>query len=184
MYDVLKSKKLVIFDLDGTLVSTENGELEFFFNKLEAEVNLSIDKNIGFYSNRTLCSVLNSLPVENKNVLFEKMEGYMAEFVSGRNWIPIACGVDCYNAANEMCIDNFIVTGNFRRSSAIKMRRSGIDVNTDNLFVTSLMVESKLDVISKLISDKYIPQDILSVGDSEYDLEIARRLGIDFFLIS
>lgn len=181
----LEKKNLIIFDLDGTLVKTNQLELEVFFKLLSNEANAFINPDISSFPNRSFASAINSLPLEIREQCFNSVSNELAKFVEKQTWLPVVQGVDFLNEVQKLNCDYSIVTGNFHLASQCKLRKADIKVDISKLVATSLDFESKLDIFQGLIDKKGCSKsEVISLGDSLYDAEIAEKLGIDFIMVT
>lgn len=176
----LANIKLVIFDLDGTLVNSDNREIPYFFERLSAIIETDIERDISKYPQRTFSSVLNLVSSNNQG-LYDQLEHKMLEFVQGSTWFPLPLGVELLGQAIEQGIEYFIVTGNFKVPSIMKATLAGIKLPRDRVYCTELGSDSKALVIEKLIASRgCLPNQVLSIGDSQYDKDIADQLRLHF----
>lgn len=178
----LTNIKLVIFDLDGTLVESNEQEIDYFFKALRLEVGTDIDTDISQYPDRTFSSVINSM---NSTIsyqdLYEKLELKMTDFVQRVTWLSLPLGKKLLQQTIEQELDYFVVTGNFKQASIDKAALANIELPEERVYCTTLEFASKGKVIQTLISKhNYSPYEVLSIGDSQYDKDIADQLGLNF----
>ncbi|HIF5693207.1 MULTISPECIES: HAD family hydrolase [Vibrio harveyi group] len=185
MNSVLHNIKLVIFDLDGTLVKSNASEIPYFFEQLSVLSAMEIDSDISQYPQRTFCSVLNSIHTPNSiEVLYNELDCKMLGFAKSTVWCPLQLGEGLLELVKKQGIDYYIVTGNFKKASIQKASLAGIAIDSDKLYSTDLCSDSKLEIIKNLIADRNLCSDeVLSIGDSQYDKDIADQLGLKFLLV-
>lgn len=182
MKNNLTNIDLVIFDLDGTLVESNKQEIPYFFEVLSSKVDIDIDKDISQYTHRTFSSVINAInPSTDSDTLYCQLEEAMTSFVQRNSWFPLTSGEKIFRQTLGLGLDYYVVTGNFKKASIEKAELAGIHLPESRVFCTTLDSESKGDVIQHLLSEQKCPPDkVLSIGDSQYDKDIAKQLGMNF----
>lgn len=182
MYMELTNVELCIFDLDGTLVNSNAKEIPYFFSSLSAKLEHSINSNISHYPQRTFSSVINqAVPLQQRMPFFEALDGVMYEFVNGQTWSALEMGATLLNEARINGIKYYIVTGNYIEASLLKANKAGLMLERDKIYATTLEQDSKSQVIETLIAHHQCSADkVLSIGDSNYDEQVAHKLGIRF----
>ncbi|MCW8329856.1 HAD family hydrolase [Photobacterium sp. SDRW27] len=178
----LSDIKLCIFDLDGTLVNSNEAEIPFFFTSLSQLLNEKLDSDISNYPHRTFSSVLNNtVPLSKREEVFHQLDDIMMSFVQKQTWSSLSKGTGLLNLVLNSSMEYYIVTGNFKTPSLEKASRAGIALPLEHVYSTGLGDDSKAQVIEKLIAqNQCLPHQVLSIGDSSYDEAIAKQLGLHF----
>lgn len=180
------SIKLVVFDVDGTLVHSNSEEIPFFFDQVEKLLGQPTQRNFVHYSERTFASVINTVfDDSNKNTAFAELESALEDFSMVTDWKTHQDGFKLFTKAKDSRCEIVIVSGNFLSSTLEKLKKCNIDIEGVRVITTSLKYDSKSEIIEKIIRERKINrEEILSVGDSDYDRNTANQHGIKFRLIS
>ncbi|WP_417593899.1 HAD family hydrolase [Oceanospirillum sp.] len=160
----MKNIKGVIFDLDGTLVSSS-----LDFQWLRQQVNCPDEDDILTFTAQLQDPYLK----DRANSIIEQHELDDAHQAS---WIPGAkLFVDCLNQNNYPMA---IVTRNFQEAAQIKIRNNAMPITR---IITREEAPAKPDPTALLMIAsewRLKPEHIMYVGDFRYDIEAANNAGM------
>jgi phosphoglycolate phosphatase len=186
-------KRLILFDIDGTLTRTENGYLPF---------NEAIVKTFGFYGDiRTVVPDGNTDPLivqdifTKANVAFDFHDAIWREFtinlreryhhhvIQGTTAIQALPGVAellrALAATEDICPS--VVTGNFEVTAEIKLEAAGLaPYLCRGAYASDSPSRADLPAIAKRRREQITgcllrPEDCIIIGDTPKDLEAARH---------
>ncbi|BCL73337.1 hypothetical protein TUMSATVNIG1_53120 [Vibrio nigripulchritudo] len=184
----LNGKSVIILDVDGTIIETNQEEESRFFSLLSTCVSNRkiISYNVNSYNDRTFTGILNQclvdFSVEEQKIIHNRMENNMLNFVKNEEWTAKKSGIGYYNLARKLNCDVYFVTGNWNSCTLVKLSQIGISSN--QIYAANKDIFSKRSLINKIINNNtYSLESYLSIGDSEYDELIAKEFGLDFILV-
>ncbi|OOV86760.1 HAD family hydrolase [Oceanospirillum linum] len=160
----MKNIKGVIFDLDGTLVSSS-----LDFQWLRQQVNCPDEDDILTFTAQLQDPYLK----DRANSIIEQHE---LDDAHQANWIPGAkLFVDCLNQNNYPMA---IVTRNFQQAAQIKIRNNAMPITR---IITREEAPAKPDPTALLMIAtewRLKPEQVMYVGDFRYDVEAANNAGM------
>ncbi|MGL6314781.1 HAD hydrolase-like protein [Vibrio sp. WXL103] len=182
---IIERAHCIVFDVDGTLVESNENEFDFFFDVLDKVTGENNNRAVDIYPERSYASIIKECCSQfDAQSVYRAINSEMEGFIYKNTWVKKEKGSGLLELSVSLNIDYYLVSGNFLSCSNEKMRMCGLSVNTERLLTTEINRPSKAEIIHDLlIVNNYKPNDVVSVGDSEYDLKIAEGLNIPFILI-
>ncbi len=185
---------LAMFDIDDTLVDTENCEDHCFIRAIEGVLGEEVNPNWSEYPNVTDSGIVDFLAknvgtVESKDQLISdikiKFREYLLEHFSqfGVNEVPGASRL----LAELVCRSDMavcIATGGWRSTAELKLESVGIDFS--DIVIASSDDHIERAKIMKICEERSGVTDFASrtyFGDASWDKKAASDLGYNFVLV-
>ncbi len=186
------SKKLFLFDIDGTLINIQNGFMHRLLEKILKEqthrdIDLSKHKFAGRTDRDIFYSILDQELRYSDDELFETVkEAYInrldAELTPGH--VTVIDHVEkAISYLQEHELPFGLLTGNFKESAFIKLNRGRIDHyfsfgafgthHTDR----NMLPEIALEEAKRIYNSDFSPEDMIIIGDTPKDIACAHHFG-------
>lgn len=195
-------KQLIIFDIDGTLIEKINIEADIFLSAFIKAFRLNSSKTLSKNLNIENCetdlelfttlfkSCFKKLPTQYEKSIF--MQEYFKEYnqILLKNphiLIPkkqVKIFFKSLKNTFSPCLG--IISGNFSSIGFLKINSLGIK-NYFDFFGFSDLFPYKIQIFQNLVDEKKIfakKQKITYIGDSFFDLQLAKELNINFIGIA
>lgn len=181
----ISNKKITIFDIDGTLIKTVEGESLIFFDMMDSLLGIKSDRNLSAYPDRTYASFFNhnskQLDSKTKQNIYALIEKEMNKFIENTYWETNTTGENYLKKAKREGKEIVFLTGNWESCTRIKfstcqIKPSGV------IHSTTIEQDSKMTFFKKIIGSTPKKQ-VIYFGDSEYDQEIAKKIGVDYVMV-
>ncbi|WP_114766958.1 HAD hydrolase-like protein [Vibrio rhodolitus] len=181
----LSNKKITVFDVDGTLIKTVEGESTVFFDMMDSLLKIKSDRNLSAYPDRTYASCFNlnakQLDTKTKKNVYELIEKEMNNFIESTYWERNSTGEIYLEKAKKEKKEIVFLTGNWesctmKKFSICEIELSGV-INS-----TTIEQDSKMNFLKRIIGSTP-KNEVIYFGDSEYDQEIAKKTGIDYIMV-
>lgn len=183
--------KMIVFDVDGTLVGGEAADWNSFEAAFEEVAGFVLEREF-FASLEEITAqaivhhALADLPFEEKRLKERAVsQGYLrrlkaAHKSDGQSFLATEGAVDLLHALKKRNIPIAIATGDWRESISFKLHSAGIPFEGIPL-VTSSEHYSRADIIAAAVAEAGQPiEEAIYVGDGLWDLRACRKLGIPF----
>jgi phosphoglycolate phosphatase len=181
--------KLVIFDLDGTLMDTSEGILKSIVDTIEQfslpKINSDILKS--FIGPPIQESLQNTFHLE-KDILYEATD-YFRNIYSQKYLYfaePYDGIYELLRLINKLGITIGIATYKREDYALQLLERFHFNVFTDNIFgADNFNVLKKKDIIMKCIKKALVSNinEVLMIGDTDHDAIAANEIGTDFLAV-
>ncbi|NQY28653.1 MAG: HAD family hydrolase [Flavobacteriaceae bacterium] len=187
----MKKTKLLIFDIDGTLIDSVSGYHEVIINAMTDLGIENIDTDFNALKHHTDSYALKynyenffdkELPVN----LLDQFENLIVTYLKTQPKTIAIKGVDkILNQLRDSEYAFAFATGSLPESAILKMKSAGLEMNAA-LLATSKTSFSRegfvLEAIEKAKSYYNVTEfeQIISVGDGIWDLKTAQNLDLDF----
>ena len=187
----MKKTKLLIFDIDGTLIDSVSGYHEVIINAMTDLGIENIDTDFNALKHHTDSYALKynyenffdkELPVN----LLDQFENLIVTYLKTQPKTIAIKGVDkILNQLRDSEYAFAFATGSLPESAILKMKSAGLEMNAA-LLATSKTSFSRegfvLEAIEKAKSYYNLTEfeQIISVGDGIWDLKTAQNLDLDF----
>ena len=183
--------KLIIFDIDGTLIDSVSGYHEVIEKAMNAIGILSVDTNFNALLHHTDSYALKynyekffskSMPI----ALLDDFEKHIVTYLKEQPKTTAILGAK--DLLKDLEISEYVIafaTGSLPESAIFKMTQAGLPIEK-NLLATSKTSFSRegfvLEAIEKAKLHYNVAQfdQIISVGDGLWDLKTAQNLNLDF----
>lgn len=185
------SKKLIVFDIDGTLTDSVQIHHSAFREALYYIGVEKIDAEFKSFKHHTDSFIAKEIYEHASNKLFSEakftaFENYLTEKISTQKVIEIKGAkqlIEALNKNTNFCI--CFATGSLLRPALHKLNSIGIDFDKE-LLVASDTIYGREGIVSKAIENAkefygvHNFESIISVGDGLWDLLTAQNLNLDF----
>lgn len=193
--EVKEFKKLLVFDIDGTLTDSVVVHQNAFRNALTAMGFFNFDDNWSNYMHhtdsyifKTIFETINARKVEKEDI--ETFEGILANLLltyTNNNPITEMPGARLFlqQVSINSGYDIVFATGSLLQPTKLKLAQCGIVID-EKLLVATNGFFSREELVSHAISEakKYYDvnqyDEVYSFGDGRWDYETARNLNLKF----
>ncbi|MDC3388700.1 HAD family hydrolase [Flavobacteriaceae bacterium] len=187
----MKKNKLIIFDIDGTLIDSVSNYHEVIIKAMNALGISSIDSNFNALKHHTDSYALkyNYENFFNKELplsLLNDFELKIVEYLKlDTKTIAIKGSAE---VLNQLCMRGYAIafaTGSLQKSAIFKMNSAGLDMNIEVLATSKTSFSREgfiLEAIDKAKSIYNVSHfdKIVSIGDGIWDLKTAQNLKLNF----
>ncbi len=191
--------KLVLFDVDGTLVNSHRFDADCYVRAVEDVLGVKdVDDDWSHYKHVTDQGVLAEIYRENfgREIGGETVERFKAEFMStmrrrleeaGEGLEPVPGAIEAFGAArSDKDLAAAVTTGCWRVSALFKLASAGFEIGNVPVFSSDDAV-SREGIMRKALADatreETSPDKVVYIGDGVWDLAASRRMGFDFIAI-
>ena len=187
----MKKTKLLIFDIDGTLIDSVSGYHEVIINAMTDLGIENIDTDFNALKHHTDSYALkynyeNFFDKELPEDLLDQFEDLIVTYLKTQPKTIAIKGVDkILNQLRDSEYAFAFATGSLPESAILKMKSAGLEMNAA-LLATSKTSFSRegfvLEAIEKAKNYYNVTEfeQIISVGDGIWDLKTAQNLDLDF----
>jgi len=184
MFSQAYDKECVLFDVDGTLVASQDDEIPFFFKAIEEITQETFSRNMADYPERSFASVITTASYPDKTDLYRQLEEQMLQYCRQKSWKSCHEAFSLLTALQKQNAEYFLVTGNFRQVTMHKLSKAGIVVPGNRLLATTVDMPSKKAIFEMLLTKQSIAAEhSVSLGDSKYDELTAKQLNIPYISV-
>jgi len=184
-------KKLLIFDIDGTLIDSVSGYHEVIINAMCDMGIKDIDTNFNELKHHTDSYALKynyekffntELPI----VLLDDFENLIVKYLKQQ---PKTVAINGVNKVLSQLINSeyaiAFATGSLPESAIFKMGSAGLDMDTAVLATSKMSFSREGFVLEAIEKAKHYYnvskfEQVISVGDGIWDLKTAQNLNLDF----
>lgn len=179
---------LFILDIDGTLIDSCLLEGDLYKTAVKKVFgNLKFLNRWEHYTQVTdgailLETVRNNLQREPSRIEISEVKKEFCRLLELIENIPPIRGVEAFiSRIKEANIEFVLATGGWKESALIKLHKASLDLSQYKLFSSDDSI-NRCQIVSKALDEfKYISKpNIYSIGDGLWDLEVAKKLGINF----
>lgn len=185
-------QKLLLFDIDGTLLSVKRGFMHQLISRLLEEFNMpGVDLSQQYFAGRTdhdiFYSILKMGTTEVSESLFHSFKNAYIRTLQKELLPAYVRLLSHVNDVISYCSDQKfhygLLTGNFRESAYIKLQKAGIDRHfTFGVFGSDHSSRNELPAIARSTAEKhfkrsFVPRDLVIIGDTPKDIDCARHYG-------
>ena len=188
---MIKKRKLIIFDIDGTLIDSVSGYHEVIINAMTDMGIVEIDANFNALKHHTDSYALkyNYENFFNKELPLELLNDFENLIVSYLKQQPKTIAIKgVLEVLNQLENSEYAIafaTGSLPESAILKMKSAGLPMES-SLLATSKTSFSREGFVSEAIdkAKSYYSvtefEQIISVGDGIWDLKTAQNLNLEF----
>lgn len=198
----MKKKKLVLFDIDGTLITATSSGVEHWKKRLDAAFTKVHNKPItfeidlhefnGMVDKQTQWKIAQMLGItrkdfedklqETQTVFHEYLKTALEEkrvtYVAIDDAVTL---LDMVIAADHTEVG--VVTGNIARNASLKLKAAGLNQDIvfgsygDNVDDRPALVEDAVKRANDYFGVSFTPQDIIVIGDTAHDITAGKAHG-------
>lgn len=183
--------KLIIFDIDGTLIDSVSGYHEVIINAMTDMGIAKIDTNFNELAHHTDSYALkynyeNFYKKELPEALLNQFEDLIVKHLRQQTKTTAIKGVD--NILSQLVNSEYAVafaTGSLPKSAILKMSEAGLNMDVEVLATSKTSFSREgfvLEAIEKAKTYYNVTnfEHVISVGDGIWDLKTAQNLNLDF----
>ena len=187
----MKKNKLIIFDIDGTLIDSVSNYHEVIIKAMNALGISSIDSNFNALKHHTDSYALkyNYENFFNKELPLSLLNDFELKIVEYLKLDTKTIAIKgAAEVLNQLCMRGYAIafaTGSLQKSSVFKMNSAGLDMNIEVLATSQTSFSREgfiLEAIDKAKSIYNVSHfdKIVSIGDGIWDLKTAQNLKLNF----
>lgn len=185
---------LIMFDIDGTLVESNNFDSECYVNAIEKVLKIKIDSNWSKYKHTTDAGILDEIITQNhlqeeRELIHSNVKAkfidLITNYINTNQILPIKGAerfISSLRTMDKVAIT--FATGGWNESAQMKLKSVGIDYNgipiassSDHFSRTEIMKISEYKSGFKEYASKTY------FGDAIWDKQAAMELGYNFILV-
>ncbi|MCH8494726.1 MAG: HAD family hydrolase [Balneolales bacterium] len=186
----MTKNKLILFDIDGTLLSVESRNMRLLIAKLFDELNINETEHESVsFAGRTDKAIFSDLLGKKATAsgLFDEVKQRYIDLLDEQMqeaWIEVHEGA---REAIEWCIERQLpyglLTGNFEQAAYIKLRKAGLDSYFQfGAFGCDQADRNQLPGIAHRKAEHHFerhfqPEDLIIIGDTPNDIGCAQYYG-------
>ena len=178
------SKKIIIYDFDGTLADTFTATIEIY-NRIAAE------KGFKTITSDNVEMIRSSSPGEIMKILGVKLYQLpplviraRKELKSAMPTVQLHAGIkEMVYGLKELGYEQGIVTSNSKENVNEFLKKNDLEIF--DFFYGGGSLFGKAAILKKIIKERHVlPQDIIYVGDEVRDIEAAKQAGTKMIAVS
>jgi phosphoglycolate phosphatase-like HAD superfamily hydrolase len=187
----MKKNKLIIFDIDGTLIDSVYNYHEVIIKAMNALGISSIDSNFNALKHHTDSYALkyNYENFFNKELPLSLLNDFELKIVEYLKLDTKTIAIKgAAEVLSQLCMRGYAIafaTGSLQKSAVFKMNSAGLDMNIEVLATSKTSFSREgfiLEAINKAKSIYNVSDfdKIVSIGDGIWDLKTAQNLKLNF----
>ena len=182
--------RVVVFDIDGTLTSTNRIDGHFFSTSVRNVLRIPFEPDWSEFQEITDSAILADLCARHSSRAYEEVEAEVQEDFFDQLEVTVKTDPDAIRAiegaprifreVQRAGWTPAMATGGWQRSAQIKLAAAGIPTDGVPLASSSDYVR-RVDIVQAAIrhaSGGESPTEVVSVGDGTWDIHAAHALGI------